>query len=53
MSILLYHYKELTDRIEQVKGIETRVKKRLASDEYEKEVPTLDSYFVNRIAESR
>jgi hypothetical protein len=50
MSILFHHYKQLTECIEQVEQIEARVnKKRLTKGQDE---PTLDSYFVNRIAES-
>jgi hypothetical protein len=61
MSILLYHYKQLTECISEVERIEARVnsKKRkwlTKKEEQEKEkeeVPTtLDRYFIsNKIAE--
>jgi hypothetical protein len=50
MSILLYHYKQITECISEVEQIETKVnskkKRRLMIEE--EEVPTtLDSYFIN------
>jgi hypothetical protein len=53
MSILLYHYKELTECISEVEQIEARVNKRLMKEKgKEEELTTLDSYLVNKIAES-
>ena len=58
MSVLLYHYKELTKCISEVERIEAQVdskKKELITKKEEKEeVPatTLDRYFIsNQIAE--
>jgi len=59
MSILLYHYKELTQCISEVERLEAKVnniskKKGLTiKEEEEEELPaTLDSYFVNSLLAS-
>jgi hypothetical protein len=56
MSILLYHYKQLTECISEVERIETRVtniKKRRGltiKEEVSTTTTTLDSYFINNIS---
>jgi hypothetical protein len=50
LSILFHHYKQLTECVERVEQIEARVnikKKGLTKEEE----PTLDSYFINKIAQ--
>jgi len=59
MSILLYHYKELTQCISEVERLEAKVnnisKKKgltIKEEEEEKLPATLDSYFVNSLLAS-
>jgi hypothetical protein len=50
ISILFHHYKQLTECVAHVEQMEARInikKKGLTKEEE----PTLDSYFINKIAE--
>jgi hypothetical protein len=51
MSILFDHYKQLTGCIKQVEQIEAK-EEGLLQQKGEEESTTLDSYFINKIAEN-